>query len=475
MDFNLALVEKEGRSEVFCASGILLNKKYVLITSNLFWNEFFKDYKDRLNEHFILINKDKRYKKNIFVKWKESNSMIAKKAKIFAGVINNDLYSTKNLFKDWKIDFEDNSNTSNLPLSLFFVLTISDMEGNVAEFKSMLKGWWDEICTRRIGKGQDIFCSSVSFGNVHFFGSYARGIVSNIVGNNNCLILSDIPSTPGSEGSPVFKLKDHVPFGIIISPLNWWKNEYTGCTLIADLRPILMRLLNLNVGIQETSLNLEVLAGSELSLVKLSCGYSWGSGIIFDKNKGIIITNSHIFDEDDNGIIKINWKNKSSLGTLIYKTPKDSVFDIALVSCSEINEWKVESIKINKESISLGATIYSSGFSLFSSESSLSPTISKGNISQIDEGIIKTTSSVHAGASGGAILNLNGELIGVIVCNIKLPNSSVFPRVNMAVPILKILPIIDKFLIHRDLEVLRTLETSSTKDLNLWKMLKGKL
>lgn len=61
--------------------------------------------------------------------------------------------------------------------------------------------------------------------------------------------------------------------------------------------------------------------------------------------------------------------------------------------------------------------------------------------------MLKTTCWVHAGSSGGAILNHNGDTIGLIVCNAKLKeNGSIYTKLSMAIPIAKIYETIQTFL-----------------------------
>lgn len=60
--------------------------------------------------------------------------------------------------------------------------------------------------------------------------------------------------------------------------------------------------------------------------------------------------------------------------------------------------------------------------------------------------MLKTTCFVHAGASGGAILDEYGCLLGIIVCNTKLSDGNViFPKMNMAIPYASIANIIARY------------------------------
>ncbi|KAJ8935393.1 hypothetical protein NQ314_012809, partial [Rhamnusium bicolor] len=138
---------------------------------------------------------------------------------------------------------------------------------------------------------------------------------------------------------------------------------------------------------------------TEFSLIQVYCGNNWGTAILLNEEKGIFVTNSHVI------------------------------------------------INRNNDALFLGDSVYSAGFSLFSKECQPSPTISKGCISQNNPYMLRTTCCVHPGASGGAILDDDGALLGIIVCNTKLhEHNTVYPRVNMAIPFSVVEKVIFKYI-----------------------------
>lgn len=63
--------------------------------------------------------------------------------------------------------------------------------------------------------------------------------------------------------------------------------------------------------------------------------------------------------------------------------------------------------------------------------------------------MLKTTCCINAGASGGALIRPNGELLGIIVSNAKLlvkKEKITFPRVNMCIPVCAVKGVIEQFL-----------------------------
>lgn len=75
------------------------------------------------------------------------------------------------------------------------------------------------------------------------------------------------------------------------------------------------------------------------------------------------------------------------------------------------------------------------------------PTVSRGYVSHCSATMLKTTCCVHAGDSGGPILDCEGRLLGITVCNTRLLDTgTVYPRYNMAVPYLAVRENIQEFL-----------------------------
>lgn len=84
----------------------------------------------------------------------------------------------------------------------------------------------------------------------------------------------------------------------------------------------------------------------------------------------------------------------------------------------------------------VGDEVYAMGYPLFSKKIHDKPTMTKGYVSKVSPFMLKTTSSVLAGSSGGGLFVKNGKLIGIIVANAKLEgNNVIYPRINMAIPV----------------------------------------
>lgn len=142
---------------------------------------------------------------------------------------------------------------------------------------------------------------------------------------------------------------------------------------------------------------------------------STATGTIIDDGKKVLTCSHCCNSKVRNGIFN---KTNSMFykGNIIFD---DSINDIAIL---EFPNTIGPSLKIvNSEMLEIGNEIFTIGFPyLVGSEK----TLTTGNIAAFEQGLIKINSSVNNGNSGGPLLNLNGEIIGVV--NAKLGSLSEF-------------------------------------------------
>ena len=144
---------------------------------------------------------------------------------------------------------------------------------------------------------------------------------------------------------------------------------------------------------------------------------STGTGFIYkkDNKKAYIMTNNHVVDDADE--IKIEFNDHSErvdaklLGGETYS-------DIAVLTIEDSDKYTVVEIG-ESESIKLGDTIFTVGSPL---GEQYFGTVTKGIISgknrmvgssQIILEVIQTDAAINEGNSGGPLVNINGEVIGV--------------------------------------------------------------
>ena len=136
-----------------------------------------------------------------------------------------------------------------------------------------------------------------------------------------------------------------------------------------------------------------------------------GSGVIIDAKNGYIVTNNHVIDQADE--ILINLKDGRQFEAK--KIGTDAQSDIALL---QIEAKNLTAIKIaDSDDLRVGDFAVAIG-----SPFGLGQTVTSGivsalgrsglNIEQLED-FIQTDAAINSGNSGGALVNLRGELIGI--------------------------------------------------------------
>lgn len=206
MSFELVLLERVDENSITANSGILIDNKFILVTTNIFdpekeaekqwknWKKFGNIYLSPLENNSVIIN---------CVKKNDNGTYDIKSANVLAVYFSNLIHKSDIFFENFTVDALGNCIHSKDQLSTFYILRFGS-KCNLEELKQSLKGWWGLLSSYNLKKYDNIYIESSPFGNRHFLNSVSRGIVSNIVGEQDCLILTDCPTTPGSEGSPVF-------------------------------------------------------------------------------------------------------------------------------------------------------------------------------------------------------------------------------------------------------------------------------
>lgn len=169
-----------------------------------------------------------------------------------------------------------------------------------------------------------------------------------------------------------------------------------------------------------------------------------GSGFIIS-NDGMIVTNRHVVDDDGAEYTVITNDNKEYSAKVL---AKDSQNDFAVVKIEGDNH-PVLSLG-NSDSLKIGQTVIAIGNSL----GEFSNTVSKGIISGLRrnltagnslgaseslKNIIQTDAAINFGNSGGPLLNINGEVIGINVAKAQGAEN-----IGFAIPVNQIIKTIDQ-------------------------------
>lgn len=128
-------------------------------------------------------------------------------------------------------------------LSWFAVLRLGDLKDTAPapelvswqSSSSLHKGWPVVACGSPFGS----LCLDL------FIGTLSRGVISNLAGEDNAVILTDARCLPGTEGGGLFVVKgEHVSLvGVIVSPFGWKANEWIGLTLVCSVHSILRNIV----------------------------------------------------------------------------------------------------------------------------------------------------------------------------------------------------------------------------------------
>ncbi len=136
-----------------------------------------------------------------------------------------------------------------------------------------------------------------------------------------------------------------------------------------------------------------------------------GSGVIIDATKGYIVTNNHVIDGADD--IQIGLHDGREVKAKLIGT--DSESDIALLQIEAKNLVAIktsdsDALRVGDFAVAIGNPF------------GLGQTVTSGIVSALGrsglgiemlENFIQTDAAINSGNSGGALVNLNGELIGI--------------------------------------------------------------
>lgn len=150
-------------------------------------------------------------------------------------------------------------------------------------------------------------------------------------------------------------------------------------------------------------------------------GEAIGSGVITSED-GYIITNAHVVNNKPEDIKVLFHNNEKANAVIVWK---DETLDLAIIKADAKNLVPIEfadsdNVRVGDKAIAIGNPV---GLNLQSTLTSgyisgLNRTIrlEDGNIM---DGLFQTDASINSGNSGGALLNKNGQLIGINTAKVK--------------------------------------------------------
>lgn len=165
---------------------------------------------------------------------------------------------------------------------------------------------------------------------------------------------------------------------------------------------------------------------------------SAGSGIIISQNDSelLVVTNNHVVEGSDT--LTVTFNDGNSVEAQIKGT--DSARDLAVVAVplDKISDDTMNAIKVatlgDSDSLKVGEPAIAIGNALGYGQSVTTGIVSatRRTIDGFDGECIQTDAAINPGNSGGALLNANGEVIGINSAKI---NSSAVEGMGFAIPI----------------------------------------
>ncbi|XP_034538321.1 peroxisomal leader peptide-processing protease [Notolabrus celidotus] len=374
-------------------------------------------------------------------------------------------------------------------LSWFAVLKASDMAHS--KQSSSTVPWQN---SSSLQKGCPVVACGSPFGSLCldlFISTLSRGIISNLAGEDNAIILTDARCLPGTEGGGLFVSKgmnDMRLVGLIVSPFGWKANEWIGLTLVCSVSLIfknLIRCLSVQDPLRdvwlhggEEGLHMS-LAAHESKAVKyptvclVDSGQFWGSGVVVSSR--LVVTCRHVVDGKSTVNLKFHRKDRvhDMVGDVLFSTKASSPYDLALVQMRDSIMKAV--IPQMAQSFNPGDPVVVVGYGGLGRRSGPSLTcgiLSKAILLNDQPVMLQTTCAVQAGTSGGAVIRRrSGELLGIVSSNTRdIAAKVTYPHLNFSIPVTVFQQLLEQFNQTRDVDVLRELDTTENEVRRVWRL-----
>ncbi|PRQ28982.1 putative peptidase S1, PA clan [Rosa chinensis] len=164
--------------------------------------------------------------------------------------------------------------------------------------------------------------------------------------------------------------------------------------------------------------------------------------------------------------------------------------DVALLQLQYIPD-QLSPVVMDFSSPSLGSKAYVIGHGLFGPRCGFSPSICSGVVAKVVKAkfqlshqpsqpgntrghspvMLETTAAVHPGGSGGAVVNSDGHMIGLVTSNARHGGGTVIPHLNFSIPCAALLPIFKFSKDMQDLSHLQVLDQPNKHLSSVWALM----
>ena len=174
-----------------------------------------------------------------------------------------------------------------------------------------------------------------------------------------------------------------------------------------------------------------------------------GSGIIISQNDSelLIITNNHVVEENET--LTVSFVDEESVEAQVKGTDATKDLAVIAVQTKEIKDTTMDQIKVaslgNSDQLQVGESVIAIGNALGYGQSVTSGIVSATGreLDGIDEKLIQTDAAINPGNSGGALLNANGEVIGINTAKVA---TDTVEGMGYAIPISSVSDIIENLM-----------------------------
>ncbi|KAM6915835.1 peroxisomal leader peptide-processing protease [Xenentodon cancila] len=343
-------------------------------------------------------------------------------------------------------------------------------------------------------KGCSVVACGSPFGSLCldlFISTLSRGIVSNLAGEDNAVILTDARCLPGTEGGGLFVVDGAERLrliGLIVSPFGWKANEWIGLSLVCSFHLIFRNVMRctsvkdllcdvwLHPGAQDlhmTTTSTEPKAAKYPTVCFVNSGQVWGSGVFV--NTKLVVTCRHVVNGNSAVTVKSHHRDRvhDIVGDVLFSTKDSSPYDLALV---QLRSPAPETVAPRMaQSFKAGEAVVVVGYGGLGR--TCGPSLTCGVLSKAiswnnQPVMLQTTCAVQAGTSGGAVVQKHtGELLGIVSSNTRdLAARVTYPHLNFSIPVTVFQRLLQTFHQTKDVNVFKVLNTTEKEVAQVWRL-----
>ncbi|XP_026871579.2 peroxisomal leader peptide-processing protease [Electrophorus electricus] len=345
-----------------------------------------------------------------------------------------------------------------------------------------------------IEKGCSVLACGSPFGSFCpdlFMSTLSKGIVSNLAGEENAVIMTDARCLPGTEGGGLFVIIGDTPclVGLITSPLCWKSHEWIGLTIVCSVHLILKNLLQAITFHQSLgdfsacsltdipqvliTANQNSAKGKYPMVAVVESGQWWGSGVML--NPHLVLTCRHVVNGNPSLTVRVNARERYRTwsGRVLYTSKVSSPYDLAVVQLEEpVLDVVAPRLATSFHS---GEDVVVLGYGALGKH--CGPSVTSGILSRVityqkKPVMLQTTCAVQCGASGGAIIRTStGELLGIVSSNTRDFAAKVtYPHLNFSIPVSVLEPLLSDFAHTGDTAVFQALDSAEEEVTRVWRL-----